>query len=82
MESFVASVPIGPRQGVSKRNREQFTLSDGQVPAPLRAAVCGLPPPLSLTAISAVRLPLAEGVKVTVMKQLVPDATLLSQVLV
>ena len=40
------------------------------VPVPLRPTFCGLPPPLSLTETLAVRLPLADGVKVTVTEQL------------
>jgi hypothetical protein len=45
------------------------------VPVRTNPAFCGLPPPLSLTATCAVRVPVAEGVKVTLMKQL-PAATL------
>ncbi len=52
------------------------------VPVPARFTFCGLPPPLSLTETDADRLPLAEGVKVTVIKQLAPAATLEPQVVV
>jgi hypothetical protein len=52
------------------------------VPVPLSPAFCGLPPPLSLIETSAVRLPLTAGLKVTLVKQLPPAATLLPRVLV
>jgi hypothetical protein len=51
------------------------------VPVPAKGATCGLPPPLSVTETSAVRLPLANGVNVTVIEQLAPDATLVPHVL-
>jgi hypothetical protein len=51
-------------------------------PVPVRATVCGLPPPPSVTETSAVRRPLAVGLKVTVIVQLAPAATLVPQVLV
>jgi hypothetical protein len=49
---------------------------------PVRGTFWGLPPPLSLTEMDALRFALAEGVKVTVIKQLAPAATLVPQVLV
>jgi hypothetical protein len=52
------------------------------VPVPMRLTVCGLPLALSVTETEAVRVPLAEGVKVTLIVQLVPAATELPQVLV
>lgn len=45
-------------------------------PVPVRATVCGLPPPPSEIETSAVRVPVAVGVNVTVMLQLAPAATL------
>ena len=52
------------------------------VPVPERLTVCGLPLALSVMLTEAVRLPLAAGVKVTLMVQLVPAATLAPQLLV
>ena len=52
------------------------------VPVPLRLTVCGLPLALSAIFSEAPRLPLAEGVKVTLMVQLPAAATELPQVLV
>jgi hypothetical protein len=47
------------------------------VPVPINFASCGPPPPLSYTETSAVRFPLTRGLKVTLIKQLAPEATLL-----
>jgi len=55
--------------------------STAAVPVPERLTVCGLPLALSVTLTEAVRLPLAEGVKVTLMVQLAPAATELPHVL-
>ena len=52
------------------------------VPVPERVTVCGLPLALSATLSVAERVPLAEGVKVTLVVQLPPAATELPQVLV
>ena len=52
------------------------------VPVPERLTVCGLPLALSVMLTEAVRLPLAAGVKVTLMVQLLPAATELPHVLV
>jgi len=52
------------------------------VPVPERLTVCGLPLELSVMLTEAVRLPLAEGVKVTLIVQLALAATELPQVLV
>src|SRR5262249_3038433 len=41
-----------------------------------RLTFCGLPPPSSLIETCALRLPLAAGVKVTLIRQLAPEATL------
>ena len=49
------------------------------VPVPANGTSCGLPPPSSLTEISAVRLPCCEGVKVTLIRQYAPDARPLPQ---
>jgi galactitol-specific phosphotransferase system IIB component len=55
--------------------------SSGAVPVPERLTACGLPMALSVMLTEAVRLPLAEGVKVTLIVQLPPAATELPQVL-
>ena len=57
-------------------------LPTGAVPAPERLTVCGLPLALSVMLTEAVRLPLAAGVKVTLMVQLLPAATELPHVVV
>ena len=50
-------------------------LTTAAVPVPERLTVCGLPLALSVMLTEAVRLPLAEGVKVTLIAQLLPAAT-------
>jgi hypothetical protein len=57
-------------------------LAAGAVPVPERATVWGLPLALSLMLTQAVRVPLAVGVKVTLIVPLAPAATELPQVLV
>jgi hypothetical protein len=52
------------------------------VPVPLKATVCGLAPPLSEMPRVAFRVPVAVGLKVTVMVQLAVAATELPQLLV
>ena len=56
--------------------------SKGAVPVPERLTVCGLPLALSVMLTEAVKLPLAAGVNVTLMVQLLPAATELPHVLV
>ena len=51
-------------------------------PVPDRVTVCGLPVALSVTVIVPGWLPVAVGVKVTLMEQLAPAATEAPQVLV
>ncbi len=41
----------------------EIAVSTGEVPVPLRDALCGLPGPLSETLILPVRLPVALGAK-------------------
>jgi hypothetical protein len=57
-------------------------LTTGPVPVPERLTVCGLPLALSVMLTEAVRLPLADGVNVTLIGQLPPAAAELPQVLV
>jgi hypothetical protein len=56
-------------------------LTTGLVPVPERLTVCGLPLALSVKVMAAVKDPLATGVKVTLMAQLAPAATLVPQLL-
>jgi hypothetical protein len=56
-------------------------LATGLVPVPESATVCGLPEALSARLTLAVNDPLATGVKVTLMAQLAPAATLVPQLL-
>jgi hypothetical protein len=52
------------------------------VPVPERLTVCGLPVASSATLREALRVPVAAGLKVTLIVQLAPAATLDPQVLV
>lgn len=61
---------------------ESEKLAGAAAPVPLRATVCGLPLALSAIETDAVRVPLAAGLKMTLMVQLAPTATVLPQVLV
>ena len=54
-------------------------LTRAAVPVPERLTVCGLPLALSVMLTEAVRLPLAEGVNVTLIVQLAPAASELPQ---
>ena len=57
-------------------------LTVGAVPVPVRETVCGLPEALSAMDTDALRLPVAVGLKATLIVQLAPAATLAPQVLV
>ena len=52
------------------------------VPVPVSVTFCGLPPPSSLILTTAVRVPWAVGLKVTVIVQFAPPGMLVPQVLV
>ena len=54
----------------------------GATPVPVRLTLCGLPLALSVRMRAALRVPLAVGVKVTLIVQLPPAATLDPHVLV
>ena len=54
----------------------------GAVPVPVSATVCGEPEALSVTEIDALRLPLADGVKVTWSVQLPDPAATVEQLFV
>ena len=57
-------------------------LTDATAPVPESPTVCGLPLALSVMLTEAARLPLAEGVNITLIVQFPPAATELPQVLV
>src|SRR5271157_1454017 len=57
-------------------------VTPGAVPVPERATVCGLPEAVSVMVRVPFRVPDAVGVKVTLMAQLAPAATLAPQLLV
>ena len=57
-------------------------LTAGAVPVPVRLTLWGLPVALSARVTAALRVPLAVGVKVTLIVQLAPAATELPQLLV
>ena len=85
----VCGVLVVPRDWLPKARLVGERPSTGAVgvaavsaPFPERLTVCGLPRALSVMLTEAVRLPLAEGVKVTLIVQLAPAATELPQVLV
>ena len=61
---------------------ERLTAGAVLVPVPERATLCGLPLTLSAIFRAAEAVPLAGGLKVTLMVQLAPAATELPQVLV
>ena len=61
---------------------ERLTTAAVLVPVPERLTVWGLPLALSAMLSAAVRAPLADGVKVTLIVQLAPATTELPQVLV
>jgi hypothetical protein len=65
-----------------KLRLEGLKVTAGAVPVPERPTVWGLPVALSVMATLAVRLPVAEGLKVTLMLQLALAARLAGQVLV
>ena len=59
---------------------DKFT--PGAVPVPVRFTVCGLPVALSVTVMVPVWLPVAVGVKVTLIEQFAPAASVAPQVVV
>ena len=58
------------------------SVTTGATPVPVRVIVRGLPLPLSVIMIAPVLVPRAVGLKVTLMVQPPPEATLLPQVFV
>ena len=66
----------------SRRPGPRRTAGGSAVPVPESETVSGLPPPLSLISMEAVRAPAAPGVKTTFTVQLAPAPRLAPQVLV
>jgi hypothetical protein len=60
----------------------RLTAGPAATPVPLKVSVCGLPAALSATLRAPVRVPLAVGVKGTLMVQLFPAARLVPQLFV
>jgi hypothetical protein len=56
------------------------SVTPGAVAVPVRETVCGLPAALSVTLTAAVRVPVAVGLNVTLVVQLLPAAKLAPQV--
>jgi hypothetical protein len=54
----------------------------GAVPVPVRDTLCGLPEALSLTVTDPARIPTTVGVKVTLIEQLAPTASVVPHVFV
>ena len=79
---IVCAVPVMATGWLPNERLAGERLTTGATPVPERLAVWGLPLALSVMLSEAVRLPLAEGVKVTPIVQLPPLATELPQVLV
>jgi len=71
-----------PTAGLPKLRLEGETVAFAAVPVPERLTDWGLPVALSAMARDAARLPLADAVKMTLMTQFPPAATLEPQVLV
>jgi len=78
----VCAVLVTPTDWLPKARLVGERLTAAAVPVPERLTDCGLPLALSVMLIEAVRLPLAEGVKVTLMVQLLSAASELPHVLV
>ena len=63
---------VVPMLTLPKFSFEVDRLTEAASPVPVRLAVCGLPEALSLIESVAVRVPLAAGLKVTLIPQLAP----------
>ena len=71
----VCAVLLVPTDWLPKETLLAERLAPGAVPVPDRLTVCGLPAALSVILTVAVRLPLAVGVKVTLIAHFAPTAT-------
>ena len=76
------AVLVVPTDWLPKERLAGARLTAGAVPVPVRLTVWGLPTALSAMVSEGARLPLADGVKVTLIVQLAPAATLDPQLLV
>jgi hypothetical protein len=92
-EMFIVAVPVlvavtvwaelvVPMTWLEKDKLDGERLITGAVPVPVRVTVCGLLEALSVIVTVAARLPVAEGVNVTLIAQFAPAATDVAQVLV
>ena len=73
---------VVPRVWLSKIRLVTVRLTAGPLPVPVRFKLCGLRAALSVIVNTALRVPGAEGVNVTLIAQLAPAATELPHVLV
>lgn len=73
---------VVPTEIVPNEIVEVLKVTEGAVPTPLSAAVCGLPAALSTTEMAAWRVPGASGLNNTPIVQFVPGASEVPQVLV
>jgi len=78
----VWAVLVVPRDWLPNATLVGERLTAGAVPVPERPTVCGLLGALSVRVTEAALLPVAVGVKVTLIVQLAPAATELPHVLV
>jgi len=76
------AVVVVPTDWLPKDRLLGEKVTAGAVPVPERITVCRLPAALSVMVSAAERLPLADGVNVTLSVQLAPAASELLQVLV
>jgi hypothetical protein len=82
-DSVVDSVPAEvPTSVLANVSVLEVRVALGAVPVPVSAAVCGEPDALSTTEIAALRLPVAAGVKVTVIMHALSSGRLAGQLLV
>jgi hypothetical protein len=79
---IVWAVLVAPTDWFPKARLVGETLATRAVPVPERLTFWGLPVALSVMVSEAARLPLAEGLKVTLIVQVAPAATELPQLLV
>jgi hypothetical protein len=78
----ICAVLVVPTAWPAKVRLEGERLGAGAAPVPVRLRVCGLPAALSVRVTAALRVPVAAGVKVTLIVQLAPAAIELPQLLV
>lgn len=79
--TFCAALVV-PTGWLVKVTLDEDSPTTGAIPVPDNETLCGLPLALSVMLTLAVRLPVAVGLKMTLMEQFAPAATLAPQVLV